>query len=60
MDMTPQEIAMKLGVKEFTTLCAKVEKRYHKKFGIIKITRDKGTVTAEIELEDKTRHEISL
>jgi len=58
--MLPQEIAEQLKPDEYTELIGTVEEEFHQKFGVISVTRNKGHATAEIELDDRTRHEIEL
>jgi hypothetical protein len=58
--MTPTEIAKNLGTAEFTLLCAKVEKKWAQAFGVVKVHRTRRKVVVEVELQDKTRHKVSL
>lgn len=64
--MLPQDVAAKLSVREFTKLCGIVETKFKQKFGIVSINRgginprSDNKLTAVIELDDKTRHTISL
>ena len=60
LDMTPAQVAQKMGPADFVKLCGKIESTYHQKFGIIDIKVEEGTITVEVELADETRHIITL
>jgi hypothetical protein len=60
LDMTPAQIATKMGPATFVKLCGIVENNYHQKFGIIDIKVVDGTITVEVELADETRHIVTL
>lgn len=60
MDMLPQEIAAQLGPNDYIKLCSKVERIYRQKFGVIKIARTSEGIVATVELDNRTRHEITI
>lgn len=57
-DMLPQDIAEQLSIKEYTSLCQKVEEKFHQRFGVIDIVRSGDILIITVELEDKTQHRI--
>jgi hypothetical protein len=58
-NMLPQDISEQLTIREYTTLCSKVEGKYHQRFGVIDIVRG-NPVIVTVELDDDTQHRIIL
>jgi hypothetical protein len=58
--LLPQEIAEQLKPDEYMNLLTLVEEQYQQPFGVVSVNRGRGRVTIEIELNDKTRHEVVI
>lgn len=58
--LTPAEEAKRLTPPERIRLCAIVEETWEQAFGVIKVQRLRNNVAVEIELENNTRHHITL
>ena len=58
--LLPQDIAEQLTPDEYVELVGVVEDKYHQKFGVVKVTRSVLGVEVQVELDDRTRHDIAL
>lgn len=59
-DMTPAQIARKLNIPQYSKLCAKVEQDFKQKFGVLSIQGTPEGIKVIVELDDKTRHTVTL
>ena len=58
--LTAAELAENFGTKEYVQLCAIVEETWTQAFGVIEVQRLRKKIRAEIELEDRTHHKVSM
>jgi hypothetical protein len=56
--LLPQEEAEQLTPDERMELASKVEERFSQAFGVVKVRRTGSKVIVEVELDDRTRHDI--
>ena len=58
--LTPGEIAKTLTPSEYMRLSEIVEETWSQAFGVVNVQRLRKRIAVEIELEDDTRHHVSL
>jgi hypothetical protein len=58
--LLPQEVAEQLTPDERMDLVAKIEELHSQAFSVIKVRRVEGKVIVEVELDDRTRHDVVI
>jgi hypothetical protein len=58
--LLPQEEAEQLTPEERMAVASKVEDMYHQAYGVTRVSRKGKKVIVEVELDDRTRHDVVI